>query len=81
MDDGEFDGYHFNNHLNPFRCLLLSEKRCQFLFIRLLTGPGREEVHCQTIQMIKWDWDKAVHSTQEKENPKDLFLSFETILV
>ena len=37
-----------------FRCLLLSEKRCHSLFIRLLTEPYREEVHCQTIQMVKW---------------------------
>ena len=55
-----------NNHLNPFtilivililsdpfiRCLLLSEKRRHSLFIRLLTEPDREELHCQTIQMI-----------------------------
>ena len=36
---------------NPFfRCLLLSEKCCHSLFIRVLTEPDREEVHCQTIQ-------------------------------
>ena len=35
-----------------FRCLLLSEKRRHSLFIRLLTEPDREELHCQTIQMI-----------------------------
>ena len=35
-----------------FRCLLLSEKRRPSLFIRLLTEPDREELHCQTIQMI-----------------------------
>ena len=40
---------------NPFfRCLLLSEKHCHSLFIRPLTEPDRDEVHCQTIQMIKW---------------------------
>ena len=57
VDDSEFEfDYHFNNHLilfNPFfRCLLLIEKRC--LSVRLLTEPHREEVHCQTIQIIKW---------------------------
>ena len=26
------------------------------------------------------NWDETVHSTQEKENPKDFFPSFETIL-
>ena len=35
-----------------FCCLLLSEKRRHSLFIRLLTEPDREELHCQTIQMI-----------------------------
>ena len=53
MDDGEFEFvYHFNNHFNPirpFRCMLLSEKRCHSLFIRLFTEPDREEVHSQTI--------------------------------
>ena len=57
IDYGEFEfGYHFNNHLNPFdpffRCLLLSEKCCHSLFIRLLTEPDREDVHCQ---MMKWE--------------------------
>ena len=37
-----------------FRCLLLSDKCCHSLFIRLLAEPDREEVHCKTIQMIKW---------------------------
>ena len=57
LDDGEFEfGYHFIYHLNPFRSFfsLLVENRCHSLFIRLLTELDREEVHCQTIQMIKW---------------------------
>ena len=59
MDHGEFEFvYHFNNHLNLFdpffRRLLLSEKRCHSLFIRLVTEPDREKLHCQTIQMIQW---------------------------
>ena len=37
-----------------FQCLLLSKKRCHSLFLSLLTEPYREEVHCQTIQMVKW---------------------------
>ena len=50
IENGEFEfGYHFNN-----RCLLLGEKHCHSLFIRLLTELDREEVHLQTIQMIKW---------------------------
>ena len=32
-----------------FRCMLLSEKRCHCLFIRLFTEPDREEVHSQTM--------------------------------
>ena len=38
-----------------FQCLLLSEKCCHSLFIRLLTEPYREEVHCQTIQSMSVD--------------------------
>ena len=59
IDEGEFEsGYHFNDHLNHFRSflslLVVIEKHCPSLFIRLLTEPDREEVHCQTIQTIKW---------------------------
>ena len=32
-----------------FRCMLLSEKSCHSLFIRLFTEPDREEVHSQTM--------------------------------
>ena len=32
-----------------FRCILLSEKRCHSLLIRLFTEPVREEVHSQTM--------------------------------
>ena len=32
-----------------FPCMLLSEKRCHSLFIRLFTEPDREEVHSQTM--------------------------------
>ena len=54
MDNGEFEfDYHFNIPsilFDPFsRCMLLSEKRCHSLFIRLFTEPDREEVHSQTM--------------------------------
>ena len=32
--------------------MLLSEKRCHSLFIRLFTEPDREEVHSQTMYVI-----------------------------
>ena len=32
--------------------MLLSEKRCHSLFIRLFTEPDREEVHSQTMKVI-----------------------------
>ena len=35
-----------------FPCMLLSEKRCHSLFIRLFTEPDREEVHSQTMKVI-----------------------------
>ena len=60
MDDGEFEFvYHFNNHFrlqsffDPFfRCMLLSEKRCHSLFIRLFTEPDREEVHFKLCKLF-----------------------------
>ena len=56
MDDGEFEFvFHFNNLFNIilfhpfFRCILLSEKRCHSLIIRLFTKPDRKKVHSKTM--------------------------------
>ena len=32
-----------------FPCMLLGEKRCHSVFIRLFTEPDREELHSQTM--------------------------------
>ena len=55
MDDGEFENSFIiliiiSILFDPFcPCMLLSEKHCHSLFIRLFTEPGKEEVHSQTM--------------------------------